>query len=184
MTTPVLPELSADLRARAARVRLLALDVDGTLTDGRITLASDGTELKSFSVLDGQGLSLLLRSGIEVALITARSSPVVDLRARELGITHVHQGSRDKRSTLGALCATLSLDLADVAFMGDDLPDLRVLTIVGLAVAPRNAHPWVRERVHWCTAAAGGDGAVRELCDALLLAQDRVDAMLAGSLQA
>lgn len=179
MTDAYLADLGVDVRQRAARIRLLALDVDGTLTDGRLTFTSDGRELKSFSVLDGQGMKLVRDHGIEVALITARDSPVVQVRARELGLRHVYQGSRDKRETLSHLCQALSIGLDQVAFMGDDLPDLPALTVVGFATAPGSAHPWVRERVHFCTRAAGGDGAVRELCDILLTAQGKVDALLA-----
>jgi 3-deoxy-D-manno-octulosonate 8-phosphate phosphatase (KDO 8-P phosphatase) len=104
---------------------------------------------------------------------------VVQVRARELGLRHVYQGSRDKRETLSHLCQALSIGLNEVAFMGDDLPDLPALLVSGLAVAPGNAHPWVRERVHWCTHRCGGDGAVRELCDLLLQAQGKIETLLA-----
>lgn len=169
----------ADIQQRATRIRLLALDVDGTLTDGQLWFGSDGTEVKAFSVLDGMGLKLLRDHGIEVALITARQSRVVQLRARELGLVHVHQGSHDKLQTLQAVCRELGIDLSQAAFMGDDLPDLPALRVAGLATAPSNAHPWVAARVHWQSQARGGHGAVRELCDLLLTAQGKVDAVLA-----
>lgn len=161
-------DISSDVRERAARTRLLALDVDGTLTDGLLRFSSDGIETKAFSALDGQGLKLLQEVGIEVALITARSSPIVARRADELGIKHVYQGSHDKRSSLRGLSQILSLGAAEIAFMGDDLPDLPAMTWCGFAVAPASAHPWVHAHVHWITPANGGGGAARELCDLIL----------------
>ena len=169
MSRPVyLSDVPAEVRERAARVGLLALDVDGTLTDGRLRLASDGTEIKAFNALDGQGLKLLREADIEVALITARTSQIVVQRAAELGVVHVYQGSHDKRASLRALCQILQLEASQVAYMGDDLPDLPALDWVGLAVAPANAHPWILPRVHWTTHTAGGAGAARELCDLIL----------------
>jgi 3-deoxy-D-manno-octulosonate 8-phosphate phosphatase (KDO 8-P phosphatase) len=111
-------------------------------------------------------------------LISARESKVVQVRARELGLRHVYLGSHDKLESLSHLCRALSITPQQVAFMGDDLPDLPALLTAGLAVAPANAHPWVLERVHWCTSRRGGEGAVRELCDAILLAQGKVEAIL------
>lgn len=173
-----LANLPPDLLERAARVKLLALDVDGTLSDGRLWFTSDGREIKSFSVVDGLGMKLLHDHGVEVALITARDSPIVQQRARELGLRHVYQGSRDKLESLTHLTRALSIKNDQIAYMGDDLPDLPVLTSVGLAAAPSNAHPWVRERVHCVTPAAGGEGAVRQLCDVILVAQGKVEALL------
>lgn len=174
MSTNYLTDVPSAVLDRASRVRLLALDVDGTLTDGRLLLAAEGIELKAFHALDGQGLKLLRDIGIEIALITARTSELVSQRAGELGISHVHQGCHDKRGSLRSLSQLLALDPVDVAFMGDDLPDLPALGWSGFAVAPANAHPWVRERVHWVTSTGGGLGAVRELCDLILDAQGRV----------
>lgn len=171
MSSSYLANVDASVRERAARVRLLALDVDGTLTDGRLLLAGEGIEMKAFHALDGQGLKLLHAVGIEIALITARTSALVSQRAGELGISHVHQGCHDKRASLRTLSQLLALEPAEVAFMGDDLPDLSAMGWSGFAVAPANAHPWVQERVHWVTGAGGGLGAVRELCDLILDAQ-------------
>ncbi|MCY7353952.1 MAG: HAD hydrolase family protein [Lysobacter sp.] len=168
----------ADILVRAAKIRLACFDVDGTLTDGRLIFDSEGRESKAFHVLDGQGLVLLKRVGIAVALITARRSAIVDHRAGELGIES-HQGVKDKRACVEQIAARAGIDVEQVAFMGDDLPDLPVLTIAGLAVAPANAHAWVRERVHWRTAARGGEGAARELCDLLLAAQGHAQSLLA-----
>lgn len=174
-----LNDFPADIRERAARVRLVGLDVDGTLTDGRLVYSDAGHETKAFHVQDGLGLKLLGEHGIAVALVTARRSEVVERRARELGLPHVHQGVKDKRDCLQALCGQLGLTPGQAAFMGDDLPDLPALSIAGLAVAPANAHPWVRERVHWRTRHAGGAGAARELADLLLAAHGHADAILA-----
>ncbi|WP_147654164.1 KdsC family phosphatase [Vulcaniibacterium gelatinicum] len=168
------------LLARAARIRLLGLDVDGTLTDGRLYFDGEGRELKAFHVHDGQGLVLLRRAGVHVALVTARRSPMVERRAAELGI-EAHMGVADKRACMETLRERLALAPEQVAFMGDDLPDLTALRHAGLAVAPADAHPWIAARVHWRTQARGGAGAVRELCDLLLLAQGRVEAILGES---
>ena len=178
MSARYLSDVPAEACERAKAIRLLALDVDGTLTDGRLQLSSDGSETKAFSALDGQGLKLLREVGIEVALITARTSDVVAKRAAELGIKHVYQGEHDKRSALRALCQILALEPHQAAYMGDDLPDLSAMSWVGLAVAPANAHPWIGERVHWITASKGGAGAARELCDMILYAQGKVDELL------
>ena len=167
----------AELLARAAKIRLACFDVDGTLTDGRLYFDADGRESKAFHVLDGQGLVLLRKSGIEVALVTARDSASAAHRARDLGVRG-HVGVHDKLGTVQALATELGIALEHVAFMGDDLPDLGVMRAVGFAVAPANAHPWTREHAHWCTTARGGEGAARELCDLLLVAQGRVDALL------
>jgi 3-deoxy-D-manno-octulosonate 8-phosphate phosphatase (KDO 8-P phosphatase) len=173
-----LASLPPDLLERAARIKLLALDVDGTLSDGRLWFTTDGKEIKAFNVMDGLGMKLLHENGVEVALITARDSPIVQQRARELGLRHVYQGSRDKLDSLQHLSRALSVKAEQIAYMGDDLPDLPVLRSVGLAAAPSNAHPWIRERVHCVTPAGGGEGAVRQLCDVILLAQGKVEALL------
>lgn len=174
-----LNDFPADIRERAAAVRLACFDVDGTLTPGNLVIGEAGEMAKHFHVHDGLGMKLLREAGIEIALVTARRSPIVDARARELGITRVHQGVGDKRECLLSLCAGLSLQPGQSSFMGDDLGDLPALSVAGLAVAPDNAHPWVRERVHWRTRHAGGQGAARELCDLLLAASGRAEAILA-----
>ena len=144
------------------------------------TYDAEGRESKAFHVLDGQGLRLLEDNGIAVALITARRSAAVQSRARDLGLSHVHTGVKDKAATLRMLCASLGLSASETAHMGDDLPDLPALAIAGLAVAPANAHPWIAERVHWQTRARGGEGAVRELCDLVLEARGHREAILAA----
>ena len=166
-------EVSADVRHRAARVRLACFDVDGVMTDGRLAYSEGGAETKSFHAHDGLGLQLLRENGFEVALITARTSPLVTRRAQELQIARVYQGEKDKLGRLTAIARELNLPLDAVSHMGDDLPDLACLARVGLAIAPANAHPWVLERVHWTTRRAGGQGAVREACDLLVAAHGR-----------
>jgi|SRR5690606_31154695 3-deoxy-D-manno-octulosonate 8-phosphate phosphatase (KDO 8-P phosphatase) len=159
------------LRDRAARIRLACFDVDGTLTDGRLYYDDAGTETKAFHVLDGMGLRLLEDHGIRVAIITARHSAALEARVRELRLSHLFTGVGDKAACLRRLAGELGLALEDASHMGDDLPDLPAMGIAGLAAAPANAHPWVAERVHWRSQAAGGAGAVREFCDLLLEAR-------------
>lgn len=177
MIAPALPP-DADIRARASKVKLACFDVDGTLTDGRLYYDDEGGESKSFHILDGQGLVLLKKAGIAVALITARQSKAAERRAAELGI-EVFTGAKDKLGQVQALCERDGIGLDETSFMGDDLPDLAPLGAVGLAVAPANAHRWITDRVHWVTSMRGGEGAARELCDLLLDAQGRTEALLA-----
>ncbi len=173
-----LPGFPSHLHAIAGRIRLACFDVDGTLTDGRLYYDRDGNESKAYYVQDGLGLKLLQQHGIHPVLITARNSLSALKRGADLGIdTQIAVG--DKLASVRALCDTHGIGLDQVAFMGDDLPDLAPLCAVGLAVAPANAHPWIAERVHWQTRADGGRGAARELCDVLLAAQGHVDAVLA-----
>lgn len=172
-----LNDYPADIRKRAERVRLACFDVDGTLTDGRLFFDSEGVELKAFHVHDGQGLVLLRKAGIAVAFVTARASAIAEQRAAELGL-EAHTGVKDKLACVRGIADRLGIALDEVVFMGDDLPDLRVMSQVGLSVAPANAHAWVRERVHWRTAARAGHGAARELCDLVLAAQGRAEALL------
>ncbi|MFC3551029.1 KdsC family phosphatase [Lysobacter cavernae] len=174
-----LNDYPADIRERAARIRLACFDVDGTLTDGRLFFDSEGRELKAFHVHDGQGLVLLRKAGIAVALVTARASTIAQRRGAELGLSEVHTAVADKLACVHDIAARLGIGLDEVAFMGDDLPDLRVMLQVGLAVAPIDAHRWVGERVHWRTGARAGHGAAREFCDLLLAAQGHAEALLA-----
>ncbi|GAB6196522.1 KdsC family phosphatase [Lysobacter xanthus] len=170
-----------DLRSRARRVRLACFDVDGTLTDGRLIYSADGGEAKAFHVHDGQGLVLLRRAGLEVAFVTARTSPVVERRAAELGV-RAWCGVGDKLDCVRGLADTLGLDLGEVAFMGDDLPDLSVMRAVGLSACPADAHAWIARDAHWQSRQPAGHGAAREFCDMLLEAQDHVASLLDGLL--
>ena len=178
-----LADYPADIRERAARVRLACFDVDGTLTDGRLWLDAEGRELKAFDIHDGMGLRLLEEHGVRVALVTARHSAVAEARGRELRLAEVHIGVKDKRALLETLCAKYGHTPAEAAMMGDDLVDLAAMGIAGLAVAPASAHAWVKERAHWRTRAGGGQGAARELCDLILGAQGKAEAVLAGFLR-
>jgi len=178
--TQARPDSPADLLARAAKIRLVGFDVDGTLTDGRLWFDEDGRESKAFHVLDGQGIVLLRKAGIAVAFVTARDSLVAANRARALG-AEPHVGVADKLACVEALRERLGLAMDEVAFMGDDLPDLPVLRRVGLAVAPANVHRWLQGAVHWTTPSRGGEGAARELADLILQAQGRIDGLLGGA---
>ena len=174
--TDYLANLPADLLARAARIRLAVFDVDGTLTDGRLWYGEDGRETKVFHAHDGLGLKRLQAYGVQVAIITARISHTVALRAAELDIAHLYQGQGDKRACLRELLDALKLTPLQAAFVGDDLPDLAPMRLAGLAVAVANAHPWVVEQAHWQTRHGGGMGAAREVCDLILHAQGHRDA--------
>lgn len=153
---------------RAAAVRLLALDVDGVLTDGRIYYGNNGEELKAFNIKDGLGIKLLQRAGVEVAIITGRQSEIVARRARELGIDAVIQGREDKKAALLELCRQRGVTLGECAYMGDDLPDLSAITAAGLGMTVADASARVRSAAHWCSEAVGGCGAVREACEFIL----------------
>lgn len=159
------------LLQRAARIRLLALDVDGVLTDGRLHYDNDGNETKSFSTRDGLGLRLLALHGVELALITARSSAIVERRAKELGIHHVFQGRVRKIDAFLDLLAETGLEPEQVCYAGDDWLDIPVLERAGLAVTPADGDAVVKQRVHWVTDKPGGHGAVREICDLVLAAR-------------
>jgi len=163
---------------RARRVRLLVLDVDGVLTDGRLYFDSQGNELKAFHTRDGFGLAALGRCGVELALITARESAMVARRAAQLGIRHVYQGREDKLSAYLEVLEQTGLADADACYAGDDWVDLPILQRVGLAVSVPGADPAVLERVHWVTGCAGGNGAVRDICRLILEAQGHADRLL------
>ncbi len=167
--------MTPDLHQRAQAVRLLVLDVDGVLTDGRIYYGADGVELKAFNIQDGLGIKLLRTTGVEVAIITGRKSRAVETRAAELGIANVFQGVGDKRVAFEEILARLSIDATAAAGMGDDLPDLPVLRRCGLAVCVPEAPPIVRRVAHYVTDRAGGTGAVREVCDLLMAAQGTLE---------
>jgi 3-deoxy-D-manno-octulosonate 8-phosphate phosphatase (KDO 8-P phosphatase) len=163
--------VTADVLQRARRVRLLVLDVDGVLTDGRLHITANGEETKVFHVRDGSGIVAVQSAGIQVAIISGRASAAVTRRAAELGIQHVRQGIGDKGAALEQLLHELQLAPALLACVGDDTPDLPMLERASLAIVVADAHASVRPAAHWITTAAGGHGAVREVCDLLLHAQ-------------
>jgi 3-deoxy-D-manno-octulosonate 8-phosphate phosphatase (KDO 8-P phosphatase) len=179
MTYPDLTAIPADIRERAARVKLALFDVDGVLTDGRLLYTDDGRELKAFHVHDGLGLKRLIANGIEVGIITSRMSHMVTERTAELGIAHVYQGQTDKLACYEELIHALKLEPGQTSYCGDDLPDLCVMARVGLSIAVANAQPVVAERAHWRTQRRGGEGAAREVCDLLLAAQGKSENELA-----
>jgi 3-deoxy-D-manno-octulosonate 8-phosphate phosphatase (KDO 8-P phosphatase) len=164
--------------ARASAIKLVIFDVDGVLTDGRLFVDNHGQEYKAFNSRDGHGMKMLRHSGVEIGIITGRSSGVVTHRAKELGIQLVHQGSDDKLATYRQILKETGLDEAQTAFVGDDVVDLPVLLNSGLAVAVQNAHPLVKKHAHWITPSAGGQGAARELCEMIMFAQGSYAAML------
>ena len=159
------------IEERLRKVRLLLLDVDGVLTDGRIMLDDNNVQSKSFDVTDGHGLKMIQRIGIEVGIITGRSSRVVEHRANELGIGIVHQGAKNKLIVARQILAERGIAPEEVAYIGDDIIDLPVMLQVGLAVTVTDAQQVVKSRAHWVLDLPGGYGAVRQFCDALLKAR-------------
>jgi len=162
---------------KARAIRLLALDVDGVLTDGKLYFSAQGDELKAFSILDGHGIKMLLNNEIEVAIITGRTSPLVARRARDLGITYILQGREDKKIALQELSEELNIPLQNTAYVGDDLPDLSAIISAGLGICVPNAHSFVKQHADLCTLASGGQGAVREVCDLILEAKELLSAL-------
>ena len=154
-------------------IKLLILDVDGVLTDGKVIYTDSGEEIKRFDVRDGHGLKLLMRSGIEVILLTGRESKVVLHRARDLGIEHVYQKVLNKIEVYETILTKMNLENKDVGFVGDDLVDMPVLRKVGFSAAVPDAVPEVKEIVDYVTSKKGGEGAVREICELLLKAQNK-----------
>lgn len=162
---------SPDLARIAAGIGLVVLDVDGVMTDGRFTLDESGNESKTFNTQDGYGIRRLLDAGIEVAIITGRSSGAVTTRAAELGVRHVFQGCRDKRGAIDALLASLGVERERAAAVGDDMPDLPMFEATGLAFAPANAVADIAAAADLRTRREGGHGAVREIADFLIAAR-------------
>ena len=175
--------MTPDIRERALTIRLLVLDVDGVLTDGKLYYGGDGVELKGFNIQDGLGLRLLRASGVEVAIITGRTSRAVELRAENLGVTQLFQGVSDKLAVFEQLLARMQLDSSAAAAMGDDLPDLPVLRRCGFAACVPEAPVLVRSHAHYVTHRNGGCGAVREVCELLMSAQGTLEAAMQQYLQ-
>jgi 3-deoxy-D-manno-octulosonate 8-phosphate phosphatase (KDO 8-P phosphatase) len=167
------------LLPRAKNIKLLLLDVDGVLTDGTIIYTEDGGESKGFNTQDGFGLRMLQDSGVDVGLITARTSEAVKRRAADLGFAHLYQGRNDKSSVYEQILAATALRPLHTAYMGDDWLDLPLLSRVGLAAAPANAVAEVKQRVHYTCTKNGGRGAVREFCELILEGRGQLAALLA-----
>jgi 3-deoxy-D-manno-octulosonate 8-phosphate phosphatase (KDO 8-P phosphatase) len=163
---------------KAKQLKLLILDVDGVLTDGKLFFDDNGKEYKSFHARDGHGIKLLQQTGVQVAVISGRKSLPVALRMKHLGIAHIYQGHEDKRAAFAEILAKMNITAAQAAHVGDDVLDLPIMTQVGLAIAVQDAHFAVKQRAHWCTPSAGGQGAVREVCDFIMQAQGSFDSIL------
>jgi 3-deoxy-D-manno-octulosonate 8-phosphate phosphatase (KDO 8-P phosphatase) len=170
-----MPASPEELQARAQRVRLVLLDVDGVLTDGVVFVNTDGSEAKGFSIRDGAAIVWSRQLGLEVGLLSGRPSGATLRRAAELGVTLVSQTGPDKLEGYAQLKATGAIDDGEIAYMGDDILDLPVIDRVGLSASPADAVAEVRARVHWVAAARGGQGAVREFLEMVLRAQDKWD---------
>ncbi|NWN91328.1 HAD hydrolase family protein [Marinobacter adhaerens] len=179
LTSPLHDLWPAALLEKAARIRLVALDVDGVMSDGRIYFTASGDELKGFNILDGLGLKQLMAAGITVAVITGRTSPLTEKRMQDLNIPHLMQGREDKKVALQELVNTLDIPAEAIAYMGDDLPDLPAIRYAGLGITVPNGYWLVQQHADYCTQAAGGSGAVRELCDLLLSAGGHLKTTLA-----
>ena len=163
--------MAGDLNDRLAAIALVSFDVDGVLTDGRLYYTEAGDEIKAFNVQDGAAIKLLLKHGIDVALITGRQSAIVARRALELGIRHVYQGVDDKTAALADLAAVTGIDPGAMAHVGDDLPDIALFRLVGVAISVADGHPLARDAAALVTRAAGGRGVARELAQVLLEAR-------------
>ncbi|GIU04873.1 3-deoxy-manno-octulosonate-8-phosphatase KdsC [Shewanella glacialipiscicola] len=165
--------ISEDVWQRAQKIKLLICDVDGVFSDGRIYLSNSGEELKAFHTRDGYGVRSLLTSGFHLAVITGRQSKIVENRMTALGVTHIYQGVDNKFAPYEELLALYGVAPDEVAYIGDDMVDLPVMNVVGLAVSVADGHPYVRQHAHFVTTLNGGHGALRELTDLLLLSQNK-----------
>ena len=163
----------------AQKIKLILLDVDGVLTDGRLYYGNNGEELKAFDIQDGLGIKLLQKGDIEVGIITGRRSKLLTRRTEELGIELVVQGREDKLTALNEILEGRAIDLEEIAFVGDDLPDLAVIRRVGLGITPANGNHIVASQALWQTKKGGGQGAVREVAELILNAQGKLEALLA-----
>lgn len=169
----------SEIIARARDVKLLVLDVDGVLTAGELFLSDSGEEIKAFSTLDGQGIKLLQSAGVQVGIISGRKSALVARRAENLGIKLLLQGREDKLDALNEMGGNTGFSPSQIAYVGDDLPDIKVMNAVRLSFAVDNAHTSVKKTAHAQTEKSGGHGAVREVCDFILQAQDTYDDAIA-----
>ena len=170
----------ANVIEAAKKIKLLLLDVDGVLTDGRLYYGNSGEEMKAFNIQDGLGIKLLQKGYIQVGIITGRVSALLQRRADELSINPVVQGREDKLTALNELLQTLDVQMDEIAFMGDDLPDLAVIRRVGLGITPANGSATLAEQAHWQTSKHGGQGAVREAAEMILEAQGKLQPILAS----
>jgi 3-deoxy-D-manno-octulosonate 8-phosphate phosphatase (KDO 8-P phosphatase) len=171
-------------KAQARKLRLMAFDVDGVLTDGSLYFSDNGVEIKAFNTLDGHGLKMLQKAGITVAIITGRKAHCVELRAANLGINLLFQAVEDKRAVMASLLVELDISADQAGYMGDDVVDLPVMTFCGFSATPGDGHALVARYASLATVRGGGRGAVREVCEFILDAQGKLDAALAPYLPA
>lgn len=167
-----------EIRDKASKIKCIIFDVDGVLTDGSLFLGDDGQEYKAFNSLDGHGLKMLQKTGVEVAIITGRTSEVVRIRMESLGVKRVYQGQLDKRQGYTDLKEATGYSDNEIAYVGDDVVDLPVMTKAGLAIAVQNAHSFTKKHADWVTEASGGKGAGREICEMIMDAQGTLEAEL------
>lgn len=172
-----------DVVEKAKKLKLLILDVDGVLTDGRLFFDNEGTEYKCFHARDGHGIKLLRQTGVEVAVISGRKSNSVALRMKNLGIEYVYQGHENKIAAFNEIIQSLSIEPEQAAHVGDDLLDLPVMTRVGLSIAVNDANDAVKDYADWCTETPGGLGAVREVCDFIMKSQGTFEGVLKSYMQ-
>ena len=176
--------VSADTRSRASRLKLMAFDVDGVLSDGTLFYTDEGIEIKAFNCLDGLGLNLLQQAGVTVAIITGRTARCVELRMQHLRIAHVFQGIKNKLETMQALLDRLNIRADEAGFMGDDIIDLQVMAACGFSATPADGHDLAKRQARLISSKNGGRGAVREVCEFILDAQGKLDDALAAYLPA
>lgn len=167
-----------DLKARAVKIKLVIFDVDGVLTSGSLFYGDDGQEYKAFHSRDGHGMKMLQKSGVEIGIITGRTSEVVKHRVKNLSIKHVYQGQLEKLPAFNSLLDKLKLLPEEVAYVGDDVVDLPIMIRVGLAVTVSDGHALAKKHAHWITEKAGGHGAAREICEFIMQAQGTWDALV------
>lgn len=172
-------EVSPEVLVRAKKIKVVIFDVDGVMTDGGLTIGDDGQEYKTFNSHDGLGMKLLRKSGVQMAIITGRTSDVVKKRSESTGITHFYQGVEDKLAAFNDLIAKLNISAEEAAFMGDDVVDMPPMLRCGLAVTVPAAPDTVKSRAHFTTQRGGGRGAVRELCELIMQAQGTLDEQMA-----
>ena len=170
---------NTELTERLKRIRLLVLDVDGVMTDGGLTIGDDGQEYKTFHSHDGLGMKLLKATGVNLAIITGRTSDVVRKRAESTGVAHLYQGAEDKLAAFQDMIQRLGLDAAQCAFMGDDVVDLPPMLQCGVAIAVPDSPDLLLQHVHYVTQKKGGKGAVREVCELIMQAQGTFDGQMA-----
>lgn len=167
-----------DILDKAKEIKLVIFDVDGVLTDGSLFLGDAGEEYKAFNSRDGHGMKMLQSTGIQIGIITGRTSDVVRHRMQSLGVQHVYQGKLDKRPAFEELCQLTGISPEQVAYVGDDVVDLPILVRAGLAIGVQDAHPLVKQHSHWLTPSNGGRGAARDVCELILHAQGKLEDMM------